>query len=120
MTAAAGHASEQVCMCKSSLSIGLRAHGLPVQVYKGRYFGVQDVAVKTVNHQNDGVIDADAQAHFISEIAILQKMKCPHIILYMGAGVQDGRTILLMEYMQHGTLWEALRRNPASFDWYHM
>ena len=85
-----------------------------MQVYKGLYRGVREVAVKVVSSP-----DPVAQARFVQEIATLREMRDPNIILFMGASVQAGKTLLLMQFMQHGNLWEALRRNTdGSFGWY--
>ncbi len=75
---------------------------------------MRDVAVKVVSSP-----DPMAQARFVLEIATLREMRDPNIILFMGASVQEGRTLLLMQYMQHGNLWEALRRDKSGrFGWY--
>lgn len=87
-----------------------------MQVYKGLYRGVREVAVKVVSSP-----DPVAQARFVLEIATLREMRDPNIILFMGASMQPGRTLLLMQFMQHGNLWEALRRDTAgTFGWYQM
>ncbi|KAK9836788.1 hypothetical protein WJX74_008096 [Apatococcus lobatus] len=89
-------------------------HGASGTVYKGLYRGVREVAVKVVSSP-----DPVAQARFVLEIATLREMRDPNIVLFMGASVQAGSTLLLMQFMQHGNLWEALRRsNDGSFGWY--
>ena len=85
-----------------------------MQVYKGKYRGVQDVAVKVVDSP-----DPKAQARFVIEIATLRALRDPHIVMFLAAGVQEGRTLLLMQFMEHGNLWDALRRDTgSSFGWH--
>ncbi|KAK9868509.1 hypothetical protein WJX84_010693 [Apatococcus fuscideae] len=50
-------------------------------VYKGKYRGVQDVAVKVVDSP-----DPKAQARFVIEIATLRALRDPHIVMFLAAG----------------------------------
>ena len=84
------------------------------QVYKGLYRGVQEVAVKVVDSP-----DPKAQARFVLEIATLRQLRDPNVVMFLAASVQEGQTLLLMQYMQHGNLWNALHTDEESrFSWY--
>ena len=73
-----------------------------MQVYKG-LLGVQNVAIKVVNNPNPR-----HQKRFVQEIATLRACHDPHIVMFLGASIQEGQTLLVMQYMERGNLWEAL------------
>lgn len=74
---------------------------------------VQDVAIKVVRG-----LDEITQERFLVEIATLRTFRHPNIIMFMGASIQQGKTLLMMQYMQHGDLHQALKQQPGRFGWY--
>ena len=88
-----------------------------LQVYKGQ-LGYRPVAVKVVNSVNQ-----ESQRDFVREIALLRACHDPNIVMFLGASIQQGQTLLVMQYMANGNLWKALLDgaggfSPSDFSWY--
>lgn len=75
-----------------------------LQVYKGNLGGFCPVAVKVVYSR-----DSRQQKLFVQEIATLRACHSPHIIMFLGASIQEKSTLLVMQYMPNGVhhlLWK--------------
>ncbi|KAK9825976.1 hypothetical protein WJX74_002642 [Apatococcus lobatus] len=105
------------------LQLELGADGKPVQlgrggsgaVFKGTLGGVRAVAVKIIHSRS-----SQQQKRFVREIAMLRACYDPSIIMFMGASIQPGRTILVMQYMEKGDLWKALQNDRRGiFRWHN-
>ena len=84
-----------------------------MQVYKGM-LGFQNVAIKVVINPNPR-----HQKRFVHEIATLRACHDPHIVMFLGASIQEGQTLLVMQYMERGNLWEALANDTQDeFRWH--
>ena len=88
-----------------------------MQVYKGQ-LGFRPVAVKVVTSMSK-----ESQRGFVREIALLRACHDPNIVMFLGASIQQDRTLLVMQYMAHGNLWQALLGGvkgllPSDFRWY--
>ncbi|KAK9843228.1 hypothetical protein WJX74_008928 [Apatococcus lobatus] len=111
-------------------SIGVASHHLPssdaaiyqsapsaglLKVYKGNLGGFCPVAVKVVDSR-----DSRQQKLFVQEIATLRACHSPHIIMFLGASIQENSTVLVMQYMPNGNLWHALANDVKKrFSWYN-
>lgn len=81
------------------------------QVYQGLMNGVQPVAIKVL----DGDDNRDALQR---EIGILKDSRNPHIVQFLGACVgKDDKMLVVMELMDQGTLFNALADGRVS--WYN-
>ncbi|KAK9842988.1 hypothetical protein WJX74_005356 [Apatococcus lobatus] len=104
------------------LQLDLDQHGNPIKlgsgasgrVYKGNLGGFCPVAVKVVDSQ-----DSRQQKLFVQEVATLRACHSPHIIMFLGANMQEGSTVLVMQYMPNGNLWHAIANDQnREFGWY--
>ncbi|CAK0772056.1 hypothetical protein CVIRNUC_003924 [Coccomyxa viridis] len=95
------------------VELGKGAFGV---VVRGRY-RLSPVAVKRLINQTP-----EQQAQFLKEMAILRACRgSRYIVPFVGASLQPGNTILAMDFMENGTLWDQLpRTNKAGqhiFQW---
>ncbi|KAK9822285.1 hypothetical protein WJX74_002973 [Apatococcus lobatus] len=99
-------------MQQRPVTLGKGAYGT---VYLGMLDGVRKVAVK--------IVDSPTQRHqqrFVQEIATLRACYDSNIVSFLGASVQEGRTLLVMEYMEGGNLWDNLQQDSQNgFRWYN-
>eukprot|EP00727_Mastigamoeba_balamuthi_P011541 m51a1_g7009 putative protein kinase domain containing protein (994) ;mRNA; f:242612-247283 len=79
-------------------------------VYKGSY-RTQDVAVKVMKFQDMG----SRRAEFEHEIAIMEGLRCPFIVGFVGAVMIPGKLCLVTEYVPLGSLGSAIRRGNMSY-----
>ncbi|KAK9832254.1 hypothetical protein WJX74_004295 [Apatococcus lobatus] len=95
------------------VTLGKGAYGT-VYLDLGILDGVRKVAVKIVN--------SPTQRHrkrFVQEIATLRACYDSNIVSFLGASVQEGNTLLVMEYMVNGNLWDNLQHDSCNeFRWY--
>jgi hypothetical protein len=88
-------------------------------VYKGRYQGSTDVAVKLVTGHSPKEV-----ARFANEVTILQALRHTNVVQFLGASLEEdaatgGRVMLVTEYLPRGDLWRALSKDAAHvFSWY--
>ena len=54
----------------------------------------------------------------LKEIAILAKARTKYVVRFLGYSVCNEGTLMAMEYMQAGNLYDALRRGDE-FQWYN-
>lgn len=80
-------------------------HACTLQVYKGT-LGLRTVAIKVVHSRSE-----EQQALFVQEIARLRVLRDPNIVMFLGASLQASRTVLVMEYLPGGNLWDALGKD---------
>lgn len=78
-------------------------------VYKGHWRG-QEVAVKVVKNQQG----AKATSEFENEVQIMESLRCPQIINFVGAVHAPGHLALVTEFMPYGTLSSCLKKYPFS------
>ncbi|KAK9864517.1 hypothetical protein WJX84_000430 [Apatococcus fuscideae] len=84
-----------------------------IKVFKGT-LGVRTVAIKVI-HNNS----SKEQARFVREIATLRALHDPNIVMFLGASLQRNKTMLVMEYLPNGNLWDALRADTqGKLGWY--
>jgi serine/threonine-protein kinase len=104
--------------CRLIRKIGAGAMG---EVYLAEQvpLGNRLVAVKVVHaahdvtprHSGDG--DEDAEWHFIREAQLLGRLTHPNILPVYHSGVEDGYLFLVMEYVQDGSLADAIKGKGA-------
>lgn len=83
-------------------------------VYKGKLRG-QEVAVKVLQKQK---LDSDTLEAFRKEVAIMSKLRQPHLLLFMGACTEPGNLMIVTEYMSKGSVHDLLYgsgKTPLSF-----
>jgi len=88
------------------------------EVWRGTYRERWDVAVKVVHVRMKNAKD---ELSTQSEIKVLQRMRHPRLVLFIGAGkTPQGHVFLAMEYMEIGSLNEMLLQDstavPMSWD----
>lgn len=85
------------------------------QVYRGMLGGVRDVAVKVIPTSLPCQQRVAAQ-----QLAIAQTCRDPSIVPFMGADVQEDRTILVMQQTMLGTLQDVLQSDTGrQLSWYN-
>ncbi|KAK9810072.1 hypothetical protein WJX72_004359 [[Myrmecia] bisecta] len=95
----------------SDWSLGSGAYGM---VYKATLFGVHTVAVKKLRDSTPR-----EQDNFRKEVAILKGCRNVNIVMFLGACLQPGQTMLVTEFMPRGDLWQALGTDHLQqFSWY--
>jgi serine/threonine protein kinase len=75
------------------------------QIYLGRWRG-QVTVIKSI----EGSFSEDDKAHFIREVQIMSQCRDKHITQFYGASLEPGRACLLMEHMEHGSLYQVLEK----------
>ncbi|CAF1486943.1 unnamed protein product [Adineta ricciae] len=72
------------------------------------------VAVKKLclNHLNER-----AEKDFIRELAMMNRIRCPYIVGFLGACIDKGKYALIMEYMSLGSLYKVLHEDRLSLTW---
>ncbi|KAK9825948.1 hypothetical protein WJX74_000702 [Apatococcus lobatus] len=84
------------------------------KVYLGLLGGVRDVAVKVIPTSLPW-----QQRLATQQLAIAQACRDPSIVPFVGADVQEDRTILVMQHMASGNLQDALQSDAARrLSWY--
>lgn len=78
-------------------------------VYRGRY-KTQDVAIKILKFQDLG----DRRRDFEREIRIMEGLRSPYVVGFVGAVTVPGRLCLVTEYVPHGSLGALLGRTKLS------
>lgn len=79
------------------------------QIYLGRWRG-QVAVIKSI----EGAFGEGEQAQFIREVQIMSQCRDRHITQFYGAALEpQGRTCLLMEYMEQGSLYQVLEKPLA-------
>lgn len=78
-------------------------------VYLAEWKG-SNVAIKTLKKSGSLSPESKATINFAQEIDIVSQIRHPHIVLFMGAGVDNNHAIFLMtEYMDQGSLSDLIR-----------
>ncbi|KAK9824043.1 hypothetical protein WJX72_007261 [[Myrmecia] bisecta] len=84
------------------------------KVYRGLLHGVQDVAIKIISQE-----DTSGRAMFLREIAIIESLRSPHIVTFLGACIGRDGVALVMELMPNGSLYEKIATDhDGNFGWY--
>ncbi|EGC35140.1 hypothetical protein DICPUDRAFT_152543 [Dictyostelium purpureum] len=91
-----------------STEIGRGSFG---QVQKASYFGT-DVAVKQLSSLVS--IDPDYFKFMLREIKILKNMRHPNIVQYIGACCNEGRYMIVTEYIKGGDLHQFIKKRGVS------
>ncbi|KAI5578337.1 hypothetical protein BDE02_08G021400 [Populus trichocarpa] len=79
-------------------------------VYHADWRG-SDVAVKILEEQE---FHAERFEEFLSEVAIMKRLRHPNIVLFMGAVTQPPNLSIVMEYLSRGSLHKLLHMNDAA------
>ena len=75
-------------------------------VYLGVLLGTTDVAIKVIDSPSP-----DDQKRFEREVALLKACRHPNVIQFLGASFLADQTLLVMEFMQGGDLFNQLRKD---------
>ncbi|KQJ92683.1 probable LRR receptor-like serine/threonine-protein kinase At1g67720 [Brachypodium distachyon] len=76
-------------------------------VYYGKLADGREIAVKLLtNDSYQGIRE------FLNEVALLSRIHHRNLVTFLGYSQQDGKNILVYEYMHNGTLKEHLRGGP--------
>lgn len=82
---------------------GIIKQGTFASIYLGKWCE-QQVAIKML----EGVITPEDQAQFVREVEIMSRLKSPYITQFQGACLEQNRAVLVMEYMEQGSLYDTL------------
>lgn len=83
----------------------LLQRGSFANIYLGKWL-MQPVAIKKI----EGQISQFDRARFIREVQIMRQLRSPYITSFQGACLESNRSILVMEYMEEGSLYDFLGR----------
>ncbi|KAK9805449.1 hypothetical protein WJX73_008439 [Symbiochloris irregularis] len=119
-------APDEIAICKrddgTDWELGAGGFG---RVYKAIKGGTTTVAVKVMGDTQDGQKTAVAllqrQEAFEREILLLKSCRDRHVVQFLGACMQNGKLMLVTEYLEGGNLTTALERDcatPPKFSWY--
>jgi len=72
------------------------------------------VAVKLIDVRKDTVEEGDFEARFLREASSLARLKHPNTVRVIDFGVWEGRSYLVMEYIQGQTLRSALKKRQLT------
>ncbi|XP_022747277.1 serine/threonine-protein kinase CTR1-like [Durio zibethinus] len=75
-------------------------------VHRAEWNG-SDVAVKILMEQD---LHAEHIKEFLSEVAIMKRLRHPNIVLFMGAVTQPPNLSIVTEYLSRGSLYRLLRK----------
>lgn len=78
------------------------------KVYAGMLNGVQPVAIKVTTSSSP-----EQQRRFLQEIALLKACRDVNIVLFLGACVLGQKTLMVMEWMAGGNLFDKLAGDQA-------
>ena len=71
----------------------------------------EDAAIKMIRGRN-------RESELLKEIAILEKARTKYVVRFLGYSLCNEGILLAMEYMEAGTLYQALRQGEE-FQWYN-
>ncbi len=117
-----GHVCRSAKMLPHPNTSGLRVrscHGRrqePVQVFRALQDGVTVVAIKRLHNE----LDARQRQAFLQEIAMLQDLRSPYIVQFLGACLRPPHSMLVTEWMDE-SLWHAMareRQQSSQMRWY--
>ncbi|KAI5075351.1 hypothetical protein GOP47_0009427 [Adiantum capillus-veneris] len=89
--------------------IGLGSYG---EVYHGDWHGTE-VAVKKFLNQD---ISGDALLEFGSEVELMQRMRHPNVVLFMGAVMHPPNLSIVTEFLPRGSLYRLIHRSNSQID----
>ncbi|BDA46092.1 probable leucine-rich repeat receptor-like serine/threonine-protein [Coccomyxa sp. Obi] len=107
-----------------ALEVELNEDGTEVELGKGAFgvvvkgcYRLAPVAIKRLHDQSP-----EQQVKFLKEMSILRACRgSRYVVPFVGASLQPGNTILAMDYMDNGNLWDALPRKAKDgrhiFQW---
>ncbi|XVF76276.1 hypothetical protein PTKIN_Ptkin13bG0253200 [Pterospermum kingtungense] len=78
-------------------------------VHRAEWNG-SDVAVKILMEQD---LHAERIKEFLSEVAIMKRLRHPNIVLFMGAVTQPPNLSIVTEYLSRGSLYRLLHKSGA-------
>ena len=88
-----------------NIRLGSGAYGT---VYKGRLYGLDEVAIKVIKTED---LQVGTQA-FVQEVGMLKRIsRSPHIVQFMGMCVDGTKLMIATELMRGGDLAQALERD---------
>ncbi|KAH3744497.1 tyrosine protein kinase [Pelomyxa schiedti] len=88
--------------------IGEGAYGI---VYLGKW-REQEVAIKVVKNQEG----KNATTEFYTEVQMMESIRCPQIVNFVGAVKIPGRLALVTEYFPYGSLKSAMKKHPFPYE----
>ena len=91
--------------------IGVGSFGV---VYRGSWRG-QTVAVKVLKNQDRMLADKEFKQDFLNEVAIMEKLRHPAVLSFVGSVRLAGHYAIVTEYCPHGNLWQALQQHARQF-----
>lgn len=97
----------QYKISRSSLTIQEKLQeGAFGKVYLGEYIG-QKVAIKVYKKHTNKKLHIES---FLKEVDILNSLRHPNILLYMGICFDGDNYLMISEYLEHGSLFDHLHR----------
>lgn len=83
------------------------------RVYKGRHIIFTDEPIVAIKLLHTHFASQPERDQFIQEARLLKKLKHPHILPIIEAGIHEGSLYLVVEYAPNGSLRDRLERQSA-------
>lgn len=88
-------------------------------VYQGKHIVFKDRAIVAIKLLHAHLASEQEQERFLQEARLLDRLKHPHILSIIEAGIQNGLPYLITEYATNGSLRERLQKhspNPMTIE----
>src|SRR5712691_8461400 len=72
-------------------------------VYQGKHLIFEDDPIVAIKVLHAHLASPGERAQFIQEAQVLKKLKHPHILPILDAGIQDGLPYMVIEYASQGS-----------------
>lgn len=82
-------------------------------VYKGRWKHTL-VAIKEIKKE---IIHQDKLDEFINECSIMEAVRHPNIVMFLGASTKPPKLCIVLEYCPRGSLWNLLHDFQFKLSW---
>ena len=82
-------------------------------VYRGKWKHTT-VAIKEIKKE---IIEQDKLEEFRNECAVMEVIRHPNIVMFLGACTQTPHLCIVLEYCSRGSLWSLLHDNHIKMSW---
>ena len=92
-------------------------HGVSGEVYLGR-MGAKDLAIKVFNADASSTFER-TEAAYRTEWKALLEARHPNVLNLVGVGTYNTHSCIVTNYMEGGSLYDALQSDPETLTWKH-
>jgi serine/threonine protein kinase len=82
------------------------------RVFHGKFSGI-DVAIKEYGRKK---LDHKKAEDFVKEIEVISNLRHPNIVLCMGVCIYKGKYLMIIEYLEEGSLFDHLHKNNTKIN----